>query len=317
MTQNPLLIVDDEPSNLAAMRQILSDQYCLAFATSGAAAIIAAKKHAPSLILLDVEMPDMDGYKVCKALKDDSQTSDIPIIFVTARNDAFDEEYGFQVGAVDYITKPVSPSVVRARIATHLSLVRITLLEKSYRDALSMLSSAGTFNSLTAKKEIIGDIGINAYAIAKLAGLPDATCNMIELAARLHDVGNIGIPMSILQSTANPTEEDLAVMQNHTRIGYGILSKSDAPIFRLAAEIALHHHERWDGEGYPDHLKGEDIPIAARIVAIAGVIDPIVLDKIDTPSRPNARTAEILEQGKGSLFDPALVDLILNRNFVR
>lgn len=307
MANGPLLIVDDEPQNLAALRQVLAPDYPLVFARNGAEAIAAASKHAPSLILLDIQMPDMDGYTVCRALKSDSRTEHIPVIFVTSMAEVGDESAGFVAGAVDYIIKPVSPTIVRARIKTHLSLVRVACLEQSYRDSVFMLGTAGHYND-TDTGVHIWRMAAYARALAAASGWNDEACNTIELAAPMHDTGKIGIPEAILRKPAKLDAGEWDVMKAHTQIGYNILSKSKAPVFMLAADVALHHHERWDGSGYPEGLAGDAIPESARIVALADVFDALTMKRPYKEAWPLDQVMATIRESSGSHFEPRLVE---------
>ena len=307
MQNGPILCVDDEPNNLALFRQILGDDHRLVFARDGEQALRAAEKHAPSLVLLDVEMPGMDGYEVAWALKAQAATEHIPIIFVTALDREVDERTGFACGGVDYITKPVSPFILRARVNTHLSLVRASALSRSYQDAIQMLSVAGHYND--------SDTGVHiwrmaAYArvLAEAIGWDPGRAKLLEQAAPMHDTGKIGIPDAILKKPGklNPREWD--VMQRHTLIGHEILSRSQAPLFELAAEVALNHHERWDGTGYPHGLAGESIPESARIVAIADVFDALASRRPYKDAWPVDVVIAKIKEGRGTHFDPAMVD---------
>lgn len=307
MSSAPLLAVDDEPQNLAALRQVLGDDYRLVFARSGQEALAAVAKHHPGLILLDVQIPDLDGYAICRQLKADPRTAAIPVIFVTGLSDVGHEAEGFAAGAVDYIVKPISPPLVRARVATHLSLVQTSQLERSYRDAITMLGEAGHYND--------NDTGVHiwrmaAYArtLAEAAGWDEIACDMIELAAPMHDTGKIGIPESILRKPAKLAPDEWAIMQTHCRIGHTILCRSEAPVFRMAAEIALHHHEKWDGSGYPEGLAGKRIPESARIVAVADVFDALTMRRPYKDPWPLDRTLETLLAGVGGHFEPRLVE---------
>ena len=307
MQNGPILCVDDEPNNLALFRQILGDDHRLVFARDGEQALRAAEKHAPSLVLLDVEMPGMDGYEVAWALKAQAATEHIPIIFVTALDREVDERTGFACGGIDYITKPVSPFILRARVNTHLSLVRASALSRSYQDAIQMLSVAGHYND--------SDTGVHiwrmaAYArvLAEAIGWDPGRAKLLEQAAPMHDTGKIGIPDAILKKPGklNPREWD--VMQRHTLIGHEILSRSQAPLFELAAEVALNHHERWDGTGYPHGLAGESIPESARIVAIADVFDALASRRPYKDAWPVDVVIAKIKEGRGTHFDPAMVD---------
>lgn len=308
MAIRPLLVVDDEPPNLAAMRQILSDDYPLVFARNGAEALAAVEKHRPLLVLLDVQMPDMDGYAVCRKLKANPVTESIPVIFVTGLSEIGQEAAGFAVGAVDYIVKPVSPPIVLARVRTHLSLVRVAQLEESYRDAISMLGQAGHFND-TDTGVHIWRMANYAAALAQACGWDDERSARMELAAPMHDTGKIGIADAILRKPGKLDPEEWESMKTHTRIGYDILSRSHAPVFQLAAEIALRHHEKWDGSGYPDGLAGEAIPESARIVAVADVFDALTMKRPYKDAWPVDRALQTLHDGSGQHFDPRILSV--------
>ena len=278
MHNGPILIVDDDPLNLAALQQILSGEYQLVFARSGQEAVDTVLKHMPTLILLDVKMAGMNGYAVCRAIKADKRTEDIPLIFITDISDVNDEAEGFAMGAVDYILRPFSPPIVKARIHIHLSLVRATLLEQSYRDAIFMLGEAGHYNDQDTGVHI-WRMAAYAGALATASGLNADVCHQIELSAPMHDTGKIGIPHEILNKPGKLDSVEREIMKTHSQIGYDILSKSDAPIFRMASEIALRHHERYDGSGYPGGLAGDSIPESARIVALADVFDALSMKR--------------------------------------
>lgn len=311
MNIGPLLIVDDEPQNLAVMRQILSVDYRLVFACSGADALLAVRKHSPALILLDIQMPDMSGYEVCSLLKADPQTEAIPVIFVTSMSDVGNEAEGFALGAVDYIVKPVYPAIVQARVRAQLSLVRATRLEQSYRDAISMLGEAAHFND-TDTGVHIWRMAAYAAALAKANGWNTDDCERIELAAPMHDTGKLGVPQAILQKPGPLNAEEWAVMKTHPQVGCDILSRSSSPVFQLAAEIALQHHERWDGSGYPQGLEGVAISEAARMVAIVDVFDALTMKRPYKEAWPLDQVIENIRAGRGKHFDPQLTDLFLS-----
>jgi len=310
MPNGLILIVDDEPNNLAAMRQILRDDYRLAFARSGEEALAATRKLNPALILLDIQMPDMDGHAVCRQLKAEPATEAIPVIFVTGLDDVGNEAAGFAVGAVDYIVKPVSPPVVLARVKTHLSLVRASRLEESWRDAIGMLGDAGHYNDT--------DTGVHIWRMAAYARCLACACGwdmeratLLEMAAPMHDTGKIGIPDAILKKPASLTPDEWAIMKTHTTIGHGILRRSQAPVFQLAAEVALRHHEKWDGSGYPDGLAGDAIPESSRIVALADVFDALSMRRPYKEAWPLERVLNTLQENSGSHFEPRLVERFL------
>jgi len=307
----PILVVDDEPFNLAVMEAALHHDYKLYFARNGADGMAAALRHLPALILLDIQMPGMDGYAVCRQLKADARTEAIPVIFISGLNDVGHEEEGFACGAVDYIVKPISRSILRARVQTHLSLVRASRLARSHRDAIHMLGEAGHFNDT--------DTGVHiwrmaAYAglIARAYGLDKELCELIELAAPMHDTGKIGISHAILKKPGKLDAEQWEEMKTHSQIGYNILSGSEEPVFRLAADIALHHHERWDGTGYPGRLAGLDIPVSARVVALADVFDALTMKRPYKEAWPLDKVVATIRESSGTHFEPAMVEAFLS-----
>lgn len=306
MPKGPILVVDDEPVNLATIDAAFRGKYKLVFARNGAEALLASLKHMPSLILLDVQMPDMDGYAVCRRLKADPRTASIPVMFITSRRDVTDEAEGFFSGGVDYITKPFSIEILGARVRTHLSLVRATELERSYHDAIHMLGHAGHFNDNDTGVHI-WRMAIYARQLAQAIGLPDDVCALIELAAPMHDTGKIGISHAILKKPGKLNADEWEIMKTHSRIGYDILSASHAPVFSLAAEIALYHHERWDGTGYPEGRSEERIPVSARIVAVADVFDALTMRRPYKPPWPMERVLDNMREGSGSHFDPKII----------
>ncbi|MFW1677856.1 HD domain-containing phosphohydrolase [Pontibacter sp. JAM-7] len=305
-----ILVVDDEAQNLALMQQILQSHYPLVFAKTGNAALAAVSKHKPALILLDVQLPDIDGYEVCRRLKASDNTSHIPVIFVSSHADILHEAEGFAVGAADYIVKPITPEIVKLRVANHLSLVRAASLERAYLDAIQMLGEAGHYND-TDTGEHIWRMAAYAQCLAEAAGLDQRSCELIQLAAPMHDTGKIGIPDQILRKPAKLDADEWQVMKTHTQIGYDILSRSTAPVFQMAAEIALNHHEKWDGTGYPAGLKGADIPLSARIVAVADVYDALTMIRPYKAAWSSEQAFEHIVSERGKHFDPALIDCFI------
>jgi putative two-component system response regulator len=306
-----ILIVDDEPANLALLRQILGEHYPLVFARNGPEALSAAQKHQPSLVLLDIEMPGMSGYEVCRCLKNEVSTASIPVIFVTSLSEVGNETAGFDAGAVDYIVKPVSPPVVRARVRTHLSLVSTTQLAQSYNDAIYMLGEASEFKD-TDTGTHIWRMAAYSRALADAVGWSAPACTQLEMAAPMHDIGKLAIPDNILHKPGKLDTAEWAIMQTHSEVGYRILSKSSAPLLRMAATIARHHHERWDGSGYPAGLAGNDIPEMARIVAIADVFDALSMPRPYKDAWPMERVVQTLRETSGSHFEPRLVASFLD-----
>ena len=305
-----VLLVDDEPNNLKVLQQILKERFQLLFAIDGEKALAAAHAHQPDIILLDIMMPGMDGYQVCTRLKADPLTAHIPVIFVTAMGDKNDEAHGFDVGAVDYIQKPVSAPIVLRRVQTHLSLVRAVELDKLARAAIVMLGDAGHYNDPYTGDHIWRMAAYSA-ALARAAGWTPSQVEMMELAAPTHDTGKIGIPHAILKAPRGLSQDEWPIMRQHARIGYEILRKADNPVFKMAAEIAHYHHEKWDGSGYLAGLKGEEIPESARIVAIADVFDALSTKRPYKEPWPLDETLKTMRQNAGSHFDPRLLDLFI------
>ena len=311
MSNGPILCADDEPNNLGILRMALKEQHALVFARSGEETLQAVAKHSPSLILLDVQMPDMDGYEVCRLLKSNAETEQIPVIFVTGMTQEVDERNGFDVGAVDYITKPISVPVVQARVRTHLSLVRVDALEKSYHEAIHMLGRAGHYND-TDTGVHIWRMAAYSRLLAEAIGWDEERCKLLELAAPMHDTGKIGIPDSVLKKPGKLDADEWLIMKTHTGIGHGILKQSKAPLFQLAAEVALNHHEKWDGSGYPNGLLADEIPESARIVAVADVYDALSMKRPYKEPWPLEKILDFFNESAGSHFDSRMIETFLD-----
>jgi len=334
--KHKVLIVDDMPANIQPLMEILKSDYAIVAATSGTKAIeLAQRQPKPDIILLDVMMDDMDGYQVCKALKDSVDTCDIPIIFITALTEEHDEEKGLSLGAVDYIFKPINPSIVKSRVKNHIEL-------KLYRDHLQDLVDERTQELKAAKEATVEAMGIVAEnydpetgahisrtknyvkALAeKLATMPKyqdyLTKDVIEkmyISAPLHDIGKVSIDAAILTKPGKLTPEEWEVMKQHAIIGEETILMaqkriSEKMLLSVACEIAGAHHEKWDGSGYPRGLKGEDIPLAGRIMAVADVYDALISRRCYKPPFGHKKAVEIILEGRGSHFDPALVDAFI------
>lgn len=305
-----LLLVDDEAVNLRLLQQILQDDYRLLIAKDGARALELAASASPDLILLDVMMPCMTGHEVCERLKASDATRHIPVIFVTALSDETDETRGFALGAVDYITKPFSNPVVRARIKTQLSLVRAEVLLATRQQVVQCLGAAAEFKDNETGLHVVR-MSHYSRLIGQALGMPKVLLEDLFSAAPMHDVGKIGIPDAILRKPGRLDEDELRVMRQHPEIGARIIGQHQDGMLAMAHRIALYHHEKWDGSGYPFGLAGEAIPLEARIVAIADVFDAL------TSVRPYKRAwtfdeaLGLLRQEAGRHFDPSLVAVFL------
>ena len=303
-----LLLVDDEPTNLQVLRHVLQADYRLLFATDGARALQVAREQLPQLILLDIMMPGMDGYAVCRALKADPATAGIPVIFITALNDSQDETAGFDVGGVDYLTKPVSPPVVRARVRTHLSLVRMEELRETRLQIVQRLGRAAEYKDNETGMHVIR-MSHFSQLLALAAGCSPAWAEDLLNAAPMHDVGKIGIPDAVLRKPGPLDADEWATMRRHPEIGAEIIGEYPSGVLQLAREIALAHHEKWDGSGYPRGLAGEAIPLSARIVAIADVFDALTTRRPYKEPWPVQEAMNHIAAQAGKHFDPALVAL--------
>lgn len=307
-----ILAVDDEAGNLQLLQRILQDDYRLLLAKDGARALELARDKRPDLILLDVIMPGMGGYEVCRQLKADPATAGIPVIFVTTLNDTDDELRGFDYGAVDYITKPVSPLIVRARVRTHLSLVRIEELRESRLQIIQRLGLAAEYKDNETGLHVIR-MSHYAHVLGLAAGMSAAAADDLLHAAPMHDVGKIGIPDSILRKPGKLDADEWEIMKTHATIGAEIIGEHQSPILRMAREIALIHHEKYDGSGYPRGLAKEQIPLVGRIVAIVDVFDALTSVRPYKKAWSVEDAIDYLIEQRGKHFDPALVDLFLTQ----
>ncbi len=309
-TRPRILLVDDQVTNLQVLRHILQADYRLLIATDGPRALQIARQQRPDLILQDIMMPGMDGYEVCRTLKQDPQTAGIPLIFVTALSDTRDEALGFEVGAVDYITKPVSPPIVRARVKTHLSLVSATELRNTRLQIIRTLGRAAEYRDNETGMHVIR-MSYFAQHLARAAGFEVARAEDLLNAAPMHDVGKIGIPDHILLKPGKFDDAEWETMRRHPEIGATIIGEHPSGVLQLARVIALTHHEKWDGTGYPYGLAGEAIPIEGRIVALADVFDALTTVRPYKQAWTVADALSHIEAQAGKHFDPTLVPLFL------
>lgn len=308
--QRPLLLlVDDEATNLKVLRHTLQDDYRLLFARDGQTALNLAASERPDLILLDVMMPDMSGHDVCRTLKQAPALCGIPVIFVTALSDSSDEQYGLELGAVDYITKPFNPAIVRARVRNHLSLVRVDELMASRLQIVQCLGKAAEYRDNETGMHILR-MSHFSRILARAAGYSEDAAEELLHAAPMHDVGKIGIPDAVLLKPGKLDADEWAIMQQHAAMGAEIIGQHESGVLKLAAEIALCHHEKWDGSGYPRGLAGEAIPLSARIVAVADVFDALTSERPYKKAWTVDAALELIQQESGRHFDPQLVSLL-------
>ncbi|MBB5391029.1 putative two-component system response regulator [Herbaspirillum sp. SJZ102] len=304
------MLVDDEPTNLQVLKHTLQDEYRLLFSRDGEKALQLAQTEKVDLILLDVMMPGMTGYDVCKVLKSAPATQSIPVIFITALNQVSDEQMGFDLGAVDYITKPFSPIIVKARVKSQLSLVQLDVLRETRLQVVQCLGMAAEYKDNETGMHVIR-MSHYAKTLALRAGYGEAEAEELLHAAPMHDVGKIGIPDAILQKPGKLEPEEWFIMQQHARIGADIIGEHASGLLKTARLIALYHHEKWDGSGYPNGLSGNDIPQAARIIAIADVFDALTSARPYKSAWSVDDALDLIRRESGRHFDPELVPLFI------
>lgn len=317
-----VLIVDDTPANIAVLKAALENDYEIKVATSGAKAINIAKTMPVDIILLDVMMPEMNGFDACRHLKSDPMTSRIPVIFITAKTDVEDESEGFACGGVDYITKPISAPLVRARVKTHLALYdqnraleekvreRTAELNKTRLAILHRLGRAAEFKDNETGMHV-RRIARYCHIIANGMGMPPEEVELLYNVAPMHDIGKIGIPDSVLLKPGRLDPEERKIIETHCEIGCKIIGEDDSALLRNSAVVAGSHHEKWDGTGYPNGLKGEEIPLYSRILAIADVFDALTSERPYKKPWSVEEAAQEIKQSSGTHFDPALVETFL------
>lgn len=335
-----VLVVDDTPDNLTLMSGLLKEQYKVKVANRGAKAIDIASQHPqPDLILLDIMMPEMDGYEVCRILKASEETRHIPVIFLTAKTETDDETKGLELGACDYLTKPVNPAILQARVKNHLQLKaqsdfladKNKFLEQEVRrrtqevtqvqdvTIMVMASLAETRDSDTGNHIRRTQFYVRALA-EKLRDEPnyselltDEYIDILFKSAPLHDIGKVGIPDRILLKPGPFEGDEFEIMKRHTLLGKNAIEHAEEQLgikvgfLQVAKQIAYSHQEKWDGSGYPEGLSGEDIPLCARLMALADVYDALICRRVYKEPMPHEKAVAIIEEGSGSHFDPVLV----------
>ena len=339
-----ILVVDDTPDNLALMSSLLKDQYKVKVANGGEKALrVAQVDNPPDLILLDIMMPEMDGYQVLERLKNDPRTRDTPVIFLTAKSEVEDERRGLELGAVDYITKPISPPIVLARVKTQLSLkaaadflrdkakyleqevARRTEEVMAIQDvtilALASLAEtrdSDTGNHLRRTQYYVRALALQLKTHPRFAQfLTDAHIERLFKSAPLHDIGKVGIPDRILLKPGHFDDQEMQIMKTHAMLGRDAISHAEKSLgtqlefLSMAKEIALSHQEKWDGSGYPEGLCGDAIPISARLMAVADVYDALISRRVYKEAMTHEQAVQIIAEGRGTHFDPDLVDAFL------
>lgn len=340
-----ILVVDDNPTNLDVLVETLQVEYQLSVAKSGKKALEFVQKYRPHLILLDIMMPEMDGFQVCEILKSREITRSIPIIFITALQKTENITKAFEMGAVDYITKPFNPTEVNARIKNHIKLIEYRdQLEAKVKTRTRQLEAANN-QLLILQKIIIQKLGkageykdnetgqhvlrVSMYAglIAQALGLPQDQVDMIKMCAPMHDVGKIGIPDNVLLKRGPLDADEWKIMKSHCQIGKDLLTPkpecsprdseneptdsdeiSESLLMKTSRNIAAYHHERWDGEGYPNGIRNGDIPIEARIVSAADIYDAVSSKRPYKEAFPEDKCRQAIHESSGRNLEPDVVD---------
>jgi putative two-component system response regulator len=345
MPNRTILIVDDNPENLTVLGELLGERYKVRAANSGARALVLASQvPLPDLILLDVMMPVMSGYEVLERLLGDLVTRDIPVIFTTAMSATDDEELGLKLGAVDYLTKPLRPAIVLARVHTHLELKRAR--DSLRRDKVSLQADVAhrmhenlviqdvtiralarlaetrdneTGNHILRTQEYVRALAQRVSRHPRFAGqLDEHSISLMAKSAPLHDIGKVGIPDHVLLKPGKLSPDEWEIMKTHARLGADAISRAEAdthePVTFLvfAKQVARHHHERWNGSGYPDGLAGDAIPLAARLMAVADVFDAMISRRVYKAPIPFAQVREMMAAERGQHFDPDLLDSFID-----
>ncbi len=344
MPQKTILIVDDNPENLTVLGEMLRTSYKVRAANSGERALqLAAQPPVPDLILLDVMMPRLSGYQVLEQLGQSHDTRDIPVIFTTAMSATEDEQRGLVLGAVDYITKPLRPAILLARVHTHLELKDArdrlrrdnawletevarrmrenALIQEVTLRALARLAETRdneTGNHILRTQAYVLLLANLAWRHPRFAGeLNEHNISLIAKSAPLHDIGKVGIPDRVLLKPGKLTPDEWVIMKTHARLGADAIARAEADtqqsmkFLAYAKQVALHHHERWDGSGYPDGLAGEAIPLAARLMAVADVFDALISPRVYKKALDFSAAHALMLAERGMHFDPDLLDAFI------
>ena len=343
-TREVVLVIDDTAENLALISEVLRGEFKVKVAPGGARGLqLAQASTPPDLILLDIMMPEMDGYEVLRQLRADPRTRDIPVIFLTAMSSVEEERRGLELGAVDYITKPISPPLVQSRVRNHLQLKaardflkykseflerevqrrtrEVTMIQEVTIRALASLAETrdnDTGNHILRTQHYVKLLAQKLARHPRFAAfLTEGTIDLLFKSAPLHDIGKIGIPDRILLKAGKLTPDEFEIMKMHTTLGGNAIANAEAAIgeeigfLRYAKEIAYSHQEWWDGSGYPKGLKGDEIPISARLMAVADVYDALINKRVYKRAISHEEAVQVIREGRGTHFDPDVVDAFL------
>jgi len=323
-----ILLVDDKKENLELLNSfLLKKGYKVRSALNAKMALLSIEAKQPDLILLDIDMPEMNGYEACKILKANPKTKNIPIIFISAHSDTKAKIEAFKAGGVDYISKPFANEEVVARVEMHLELSDYQQnLEQKVESGLKQIKHLNNELELTQREMILtlgaimekrdNDTGrhvirVAKYSrlIAKLYGLENEFVSLIYKASPFHDAGKVAIPDNILNKPERFNAQEWEIMKTHSMKGYEIFKNSKKPILKMAATIAKEHHEQWDGNGYPEGLKGDEISIAGRIVILADILDALTSKRVYKRAWSFEEAKSFIQEQRGKIFEPKIVDI--------
>jgi len=321
-TRPVILVVDDAKELLDLIGVVLGSEYEVKLATDGGDALtLAAQAPQPDLILLDVEMPGATGFEICQLLKEDPATAHIPVIFLTGRVEPADQIAGLDVGAVDYLTKPINGKLLLARVRTHLALAsrqselerqvleRTAQLEDARAQLIRRLARAMEFHESAAAGNRVMRVAQYARLIAQASGMKPEVAELLQKASPLYDIGKMGVPAEILRKPGKLSAPDLERVQRHPELGAEIIGEHKDPVLALARVLALTHHERWDGSGYPKKLKGTEIPWPGRVMGIVDTFEAMTTTQFYRQKALSIdEAAKAIKEGFGKQFDPSLAE---------
>lgn len=313
-----VLIVEDAVEDIDTLKCILRDEYTIEVALNGNDALSVAEKTKPDIILLEIMLPDLDGYEVCVKLKANPLTCNVPVIFVTAKDQDLDEIKGFESGAVDYIRKPVNPLIIKARIMAQLAIKdhnaelenqvneKTKEIIETRKEIIERLSRAGEFNDGDTYHHL-NRVTKYAYSIAKAYGLDEKSAQLLSSSAPMHDIGKIGISDEIIHKPGVLLSKEIDTIREHCEIGAQIIGDNNSELLKAARIVALQHHEKWDGTGYPRGLSGSDIHIFARITSVSDVFDALISERSYKKAWSVEHAVKHIKSKSGIYFDPEVV----------
>ena len=330
MIKKQILVVDDSKNNIDILVELLSKEYGVIPALSGQKALQIVQKMSIDLVLLDIVMPDMNGYAVCEILKQNEETKNIPVIFITAKTDIESIGKAFDIGGIDYVSKPLNHREILSRISAHLALYEQKKILETTKQRLERDNSRLVKEIIDTQKEVIfkmGSIaelrsketGNHVKRVAKYSkllaleyGLSQEEASVLEQASPMHDIGKVATPDEILKKPGKLTPQEFEIMKEHAVLGYEMIKGSQRELLKTASIVAYEHHEKWDGSGYPRGLAGDEIHIYGRITAVADVFDALGSDRCYKKAWDDEKIFELFREQKGKHFEPKLIEIFFD-----